>query len=302
MQKNLAALKIKLQEHFDEEITTLALKGSGLCNNAYYLETKSGEKYIVKQEKEAKGFEPENSLLVEAKVVKKLNLADLDIPIPYIVFVSENPDMYGYRYIEGDTLKEIWRLLSEEEKNSVCIQLGRFHAQIGHKITKETARQIGITIDESTDSHPETKEEYELILKDNTVPEGFKELVTKAKLLLDTTVSESVFQFIHNDAHHENIIIKDKKVSGIIDFGNAEYGETAKEFSRYIRDFPHHFEYIVSSYEKVSGNRLSRKRLVSNACVSGFIDIVESYKAGGERRIQAEKMLETYQRLLGDFV
>jgi len=294
-------LQSKLQEHFNEEISTLTLKGSGLCNDAYYLETKDGKKYLVKLEKEIQEFEPENSLVVEAEVAKELYSANLNVPIPKVVFISNNPDMYGYEYIEGDMLKNTLGSLSEEERISIFKQLGIFHAQIGQNVSKETAEKIGVTVDESTDSHPETLQEYASIIEDETLPEEFTVLVKKAKSLLDSTTNESVFQFIHNDAHHENIIIKDNQISGIIDFGNSEYGETAKEFSRYIRDFPDYFEHIVSSYEETSGNKLSRKRLISNACVSGFIDIVENYKSTGERKIKAESMIRTYQRLLKDF-
>ncbi len=291
-------LKAKIQEFLKEKITQFVLKGSGACNNAYYIETREGGKYIVKQEREVKEFQPQNSLMVEATVAQELHHLELSLPIPRVVFVSEKPSMYGYEYMEGTMLKPLWESLSESERIDICQRLGRFHAEIGEKVTKEKSRELGIKIDESSKLHPEVAKEYKELMEANDVPERFKQLAEKAKQIFDTTQNNLVFQFLHNDAHHENILIKDKKISGIIDFGNAEYGEIAKEFSRYIRDFPDYFKYIISSYEAESGHKLSYGRLVSNAFLSGFIDIVEDYRKRGIDRIQAEKMISEYERLI----
>lgn len=291
-------LKLNIQERLDKKITQFALKGKGAVNYAYYVETEDGKKYIIKRERDDKEFQPQNDLVIEAKVAQQLHDLNLSVPIPNVVFISEDPKMYGYEYIDGDLLRGIWKDLLENEKIDICHQLGKFHAEIGKRFTKEMAEAIGIKIDMSADLHSEVSADYDRLILDANVPEDFKALVKKAKSIFDTTQDKLVFQFLHNDSHHENILIKNKAISGIIDFGNAEYGETAKEFSRYIRDFPDHFQHIVSSYEKESGNKLSYRRLVSNALISGFIDLVEDYWKGGESREKAEKAIEKYKILL----
>jgi len=291
-------LKLKIQELLGEKITQFVLKGKGAVNFAYYVETADGGKYIVKQERSDKEFQPQNNLIVEAKVAQTLYDIKLSLPIPRVVFISENPEMYGYEYIEGDLMIEKWESFSENERVDICHQLGYFHAEIGKKFTKEMAGVIGIKIDMSANLHPEVSSDYDRLIIDINVPDNFKILAREAKLIFDKTQDNLVFQFLHNDSHHENIIIKNKVISGIIDFGNAEYGEIAKEFSRYIRDFPDYFKHIVSSYEKESGNNLSYERLVSNALLSGFIDIIDDYHKGGEDRLKAEKSIETYRKLV----
>jgi adenylate kinase family enzyme len=163
------------------------------------------------------------------------------------------------------------------------------------------AESLGITIDLSTGLHPEVSRDYELILQNSQVPDSFKILARRAKEIFDITEHDILFQFLHNDAHHENVLIKNKQISGIIDFGNAEYGEIAKEFSRYIRDFPFHFQYIVSAYEKASGNKLSYTRLVTNSFLSGLIDTVGDYLKGGEGRVNAEKAMARYKKLIDTY-
>lgn len=295
-------IKLDIQKLLPEEITELTLKGKGAVNNAYIVETKDGSKYIVKQEREDKEFQPQNCLIVEANVIKRLSSLELSFPIPKVVFISEDPEMYGYEYIEGELLRGLWPSLSEDEKVRICTSLGEFHAEIGKKFSKDDAVAAGIVIDPSTDVHPEVARDYISILENPDVPEEFKSVARNAKQIFDTTHGDVLFQFLHNDAHHENVLIKDGKISGIIDFGNAEYGEIAKEFSRYIRDFPAHFQYITYAYEEKSGNKLSYIRLVTNSLISGLIDNAEDYLKGGEARIKAETAIATYKKLIEEVV
>lgn len=291
-------LRARVQECLGKEITLFTLKGRGACNSAYYIETKDGGKYIVKQEREQKEFQPQNSLLVEAAVARQLSESHLSVPVPRVVFTLEHPCLYGYEYVEGTMLKDVWGTLSEELRVDICRKLGSFHAEIGSKITKEMSQHLGVKIDDSSGLHPEVLKEYVELISAEDVPDRLKRLAQRAKEQFDRTSDRSVFQFLHNDAHHENILIKDEKISGIIDFGNAEYGETAREFSRYIRDFPHYFQHIVSAYEETSGHRLSYARLVSNAYLSGFMEIVEEYRKEGKDRLNAEKMVSDYEKLM----
>lgn len=295
---NQDEVKHQITELLQEDITAFALKGSGAVSNAYYIETQNS-KYIVKQERKDKEFQPQNDLVIEAAVIKQLSTLALSIPVPHIAFVSEKPKLYGYEYIEGKMLIEVWETLAEDEKIGICRKLGNFHAEIGKKFTKQMAEKVEIKINTSLDVHPEILKENNSILANNNVPEEFKSLLREARQIFDTTMDECVFQFLHNDAQHENILVKEKEISGIIDFGESEYGEVAKEFSRYIRDFPNHFQYIVSAYEEKSGNKLSYKRLISNSVLSGFIDIVESYLKGGEERAKAEDSVSVYKKLMG---
>lgn len=296
--RNQEEIRRVVQEAIQEDITAFTFIGAGAVNNAYSIHTVNGRKYIVKQEREDKELQPQNDVVVEANVIQQLHALGLSIPVPNVVCISEPLKMYGYEYIEGATLKESWGQLSEMERVRICEALGRFHAEIGKKYTKEMTEAVGVKIDLSSDVHPEIAAEYSSVLADADAPEEWKNVAREARRIFDTTTGKAVFQFLHNDAHHENVLIKDKKISGIIDFGNAEYGDVTKEFSRYIRDFPDHFEHIVSAYEAWSGNDLSRGHLVSNALLSGLMEIVEEYRKGGGERAKAQHSIAVYKQLL----
>ena len=136
----------------------------------------------MKQEREDKEFQPQNNLVVEANVIKKLSFLELSFPIPNVVFISENPKMYGYEYIKGELLRGLWSSLSEDEKISICKSLGEFHAEIGKKFSKDDAVTMSIVIDPSTDVHPEVSRDYISILENPDVPEEFKSVARNAKI------------------------------------------------------------------------------------------------------------------------
>ena len=277
-----------------EKIQHISLKGKGYANNAYLVETVHSKKYVFKQERGDKLLDEQNSLFVEANIIQELAKFDLLIPLPHVVFVSNHPDIYGYEYIDGIMMIDAWPTLSENVKIEICNLLGRFHAVIARAVSKHTAKSIGLTIDYSTSLHPETAMQYSAILSSQDVPDEFKNLARKAMTIFEETKDNCFFQFIHNDAHHENILVKNDHIVGIIDFGDAEYGEIAKEFSRYIRDFPDYFIHIISSYEKESNHKLSHSRLITYSFLADLMDIVEAYRKNGEERVKATNKLNRY--------
>lgn len=291
-------MKDQIQKLLGEEIIVFGLKGKGYCNNAYCVETKSGKKFIVKEVRADGELKEQNSLQIEAHVIQKLSGLNFSVPLPEIYFVSKKPNMFGYAYIEGDLLIDVWKEISEENRIRICHNLGAFHAELGQKVTETMAREFGVQINTYTGLHPEVEQEYNEILTYTDIPDEFKTLARKTKTIFDQTLNLVVFQFLHNDAHHENIIIKDQKIAGVIDFGDSEYGEVAREFSRYIRDFPEHAKHIISAYEKASGNKLSHERLISNSFLSGLIDNVEDYRKGGKDRTRAEKAVSKYEEMM----
>lgn len=299
--ENFEDLRGKIEKILNKQISNFSLKGKGDCNYAYYAETQSGEKYIVKVEREHKETQDQNDLVVEGNIIRQLHDVGMSIPVPHVIFVSDNPKLYIYDYIEGELMRTVWSSLSQEEKIEICRSLGQFHAEIGKKITKEMCQAIGVDLDESTGLRPKViEEEYNRLIVDTEVPDILKDLVKEAKTIFDGTTDKLTFQFIHNDGHPENILIKDKQISGIIDFGDSEYGDVAKEFSRYFRDIPDYVGYIISSYEEISGNKLPYERLVTNALISGFPETVEDYDKGGEDRMNAEKTMGIYRKLIDD--
>ena len=66
-------IKNTIQKLLKSEISKFVLKGKGLVNNAYYIETVDDKKYMVKMERGDKEFQPQNDLVTEAKVIQILH-------------------------------------------------------------------------------------------------------------------------------------------------------------------------------------------------------------------------------------
>ncbi len=66
-------LKFIVQNELGKKISKFELKGKGMCNNVWFIETEDTSKYLIKQEREDKEIEEENDLLTEAKIITALN-------------------------------------------------------------------------------------------------------------------------------------------------------------------------------------------------------------------------------------
>ena len=287
-----------IQHFFTQKILSCELLGSGCSNDAYLIQTNDAKKYVAKRARNAPEHKAQNTLFLEAKLLEFLSPKHLCIFIPKIVFLSENPDMYGYEYIPGMLLTKIWEEIHPLVKISISKQLWQFHAELGKNISRKESWKLWLNIDLSPDLHPESLEDLRKIHGDPDIPGDIKHLALSMRKVLENTFSDLHFQFLHNDAHHENILVADAEITGFIDFWEAEYGEITKEFSRYIRDFPDYWQYIVQSYEEHSWNMLSCERLISYSFLAGLIDNIEMWKKWGEKRDQANKNIMWYKNAL----
>jgi len=193
--------------------------------------------------------------------------------------------MYCYEYVEGKMMINAWKDLSEQERISLCEELGKFHAEFENALSKEEIQALGLEIDTSTDLHKQTKEEIEIFLNDTQIPEKYKIIIKQVCGVFEKNKTEASFGLCHNDSHHENIIIHKGKLACVIDFGDTEYGNIYNEFTRYVQDYPNYFEIIVETYEKLSNKKLSRTRLITQTVLNAVDDIRSDYDKDGREEI-----------------
>lgn len=297
--------KIQIQSLLNKEIKTFLPKGRGMCNNTYYVETSDGKKYLIKEEREDKEIEEQNDLVTEGNVVKLLYDLEPTLPIPNVVFVSDNPKMYGYEYVEGEMMVYAWEKLIESEKVDVAKSIGAFHANIGKHLTVDQAQEIGIVIDKSPGLDPTGEKTIQDFLDDD-VSESCKEVVQKAKKFFDETKEHAIFQCIHNDTHNENTIIHNRSLAAVVDFGDCEYGDVHREFAYHVRRYPEYLEHFIAGYKASDGKNLSLKRLISYAVIADAKEVAYYYhnpkrEAENVQRLgmlTAEKRMANYKSLM----
>ena len=279
-----------IQSLLGKEIKTFSLKGRGMCNNTYYVETSDGKKYLIKRERADKDPEEQNDLVIEGNVIRHLYDLDPTLPIPNVVFISENPKTYGYEYIEGEMMAYAWKKLTESDKVGVAKSIGVFHANIGKHLTVDQAREIGIMVDKSNGLDSTVERTIQAFLDDD-VPESYKETVHRARELFDETQEHAIFQCIHNDTHNENTIIHNQKLAAVVDFGDCEYGDVHREFAYHVRRYPEHLEYFIAAYTASSDKKLSLKRIISYAVIADVKEVAFYYH-NPEREAENVQKLE----------
>ncbi|GAA4450963.1 hypothetical protein GCM10023189_12350 [Nibrella saemangeumensis] len=68
----------------------------------------------------------------------------------------------------------------------------------------------------------------------------------------------------------------------MVDFGDADTGDVHREFTRYAQDYPDYAEFILMSYETLSGRKLSRPHIVALAIQDAVYDLREEYFGTGK--------------------
>jgi aminoglycoside phosphotransferase (APT) family kinase protein len=114
------------EENLGKKLIGFSLKGQGMCNNVWYAVSEDHQQYSVKQERSEKEEDEQNDLLVEARIIRRLNEKSPSLPVPHVVFLAENPKMYCYHYVEGERMRDAWDFLSAAEKFPSVKSWGNF--------------------------------------------------------------------------------------------------------------------------------------------------------------------------------
>ena len=183
----------------------------------------------------------------EALVLKFLE-GKLDIEIPKILFASTSECglfIIGETLLSGTTFSyELCDTYDEETKNNILMQLGeivrKLHKAGGHDSSwlgnPETFKDLIVEFDSRFSNELRSVFSNEEIEKIEKIAECYKAI----------SIQHPVKPVLcHNDLHFFNLMFdkKNKKISGILDFGCAGYSEPARDFHYYFDA-----KYILEGY------------------------------------------------------
>lgn len=249
--------KIKeIEEKLKVTINSCDLLGKGQCNTIYKLQTDDGT-FCLKLEKKNKPFPELNHISVEGNILNyfqdKDELKDL---VPKLFYTSEH--YYIYEYIEGDSMKNSFEILTTEIQVDICKNIANFHYLLT-KANKEEVISLGITEYEPK-NHKLGLDQHDL----GMLSLKNQELIHKAYAIYENSFSSSIPHLLHNDAHDENIFIINNKIK-FIDFGDMIWRDVHYDFYNYVVKYPKHWKIIVTEFEKLSNMKLNIDRIVSIA-------------------------------------
>ncbi len=258
--ESLDSLKKIIEDNLHQKVEELTYLGRGACNNIYYCKT-SSNKYSIKQERNEKLDIEKNDLYLESQILKLLELKEID-SIPRIIFEINNPKLFCYEYIEGTPLDEKWSLLSNKERSCIMAQLGKFHALLHLSLSDNEVNSLDIL--KNTNNISSEISKFRNIL-DNTTHKNdslFNILSIIEKQYEGIEDTEIITGLLHGDLHRGNALVHNGQLSGVVDFGNCEFGDINRDFSHYARHYLNCLDEVINAYNTNSVFKLNKKRII----------------------------------------
>lgn len=176
-----------------------------------------------------------NQLKVEIELLPKL-ATEVSLPVPNFIYVgtqSNGLPFVGYRKIHGVNLtKELLSTLDDNERQTAFKQIADFLQRM-HAFSIEIAKQCGAQAsafkdDFAADLQTLRNEVFNLLSEDK---QRYVELLYSDYLSDDTNFVYTP-ALIHADLGDEHILWneEEKKISGIIDFGDVNIGDPDYDF------------------------------------------------------------------------
>lgn len=221
----------------------------GLCNVAYLITFCDGEKRILKiAAADNHGYMSNEINMMRAEVSAMALLENkLTAKVAHVDYYDAgktlcNGEYFFMEYLKGENYFRLKEQLTKEECTSIDIQIG--------KIVREFTNITGETFGLLGDTNHRFATLYELIqymLKnvicdaDRKAVEYFisgKELLALLEKDHDIFAEVNVPSLVHYDLWEGNIFVKDLKISGLIDWERALWGDSLMEdrFRRHTRN------------------------------------------------------------------
>lgn len=247
------------------EITELK---EGYFNVAYLIILDNDEKAILKiaPQPDSKIMSYEKNIMFSEVDSLRLVKKETDVPVPDIIYYDNSYEFCSFEYyfmsvIEGETLNVIKDSLSEEEKKAIQKEIGRYNRSI-NQIMGTRFGYYGQPGLQGKNWFEAFRNMIQLAYHDANVaniqvPINEEELLS----LLDRDKSYfddvTVPALVHWDIWDGNVFIKDKKISGIIDFERCIWGDPLMEvgFRSYERNADFFEGYGVLSLTKEEDRR-----------------------------------------------
>jgi aminoglycoside 2''-phosphotransferase len=237
---------------------------------------------------------------IEVTLIKYLE-DKVNIPIPSYRYVAHDQSFGGYPLIPGEVLRpEIFQIQTDAVKEQMAIDLANF-LTITHQTPKEVISELQVT--NGSWSRPHVEKMYAEI-KEKVYPTLSEKEVSWIEHQFQKYFSlkgEPRLTLVHKDLHGDNMLFSQKngKISGILDFADAEYGDSALDFSEFLDYGEDFMRMVFDRYEGIKDEdmfqRAKFRRLVG--MVENMLEITKGKKVPTtfeEQRMYLNKKMELF--------
>lgn len=234
-------LKIIIDQAFDQSIQTVEELSDGWANVAYVVQLNDGKKVVLKvapsSDKQLMRTE-KNNMKTEVEAMRLVANRG-DVPVPYIY--TYDPDRrlipseyFIMEFIEGTPLNKIKETLSKEELEGIQKQIGEYSQRIN---TCEGAA-FGYFHDSDelrgswTDAFRRMMDDVLADGRDLNVelPISYADIEKEIEKRIDALDEVTEPCLVHWDLWDGNVFIHEGKISGIVDFERAFWGDPLIEY------------------------------------------------------------------------
>lgn len=220
--------QIFIEHNLGDVLNVKELHG-GYANPAFLI----NEKYVIRLNSD--DTEDRKECFLREHVLYSL-FPNFDIPAPQAIAINIKKDRVPYYYIintyvEGDILSSVYNSFTNEDKHKIAFQVGeilkRIHSVHLDFIGDNTAlfnwkspwKEVFLNTFDKT--YREFNDHGNFLSKEDkglveTIYNLFKEQIND---------NEIPIGLVHNDFHANHVVVNDNKITGVIDFEWASYGD-----------------------------------------------------------------------------
>lgn len=250
---------------------SLSFFNQGLCHQLWRVSPREGGQFLVKAERPEAQEKEANDLLTEAALLRQLHQSDPNLPIPQVLWVDASVPLFAYPMLPGTRMSEAWPRLHEEQRLALMQSIGRVQARLSQSLNASEAQALGLKDHRQETIEPEELEDLQALLTDARISPAQRSSWQQALEVLAKTEHLAVYAFCHNDSHHDNVLVDQQgRLTGILDFGDADYGDVHRELLRYVLDYPQYAGNAVQAFEQALGIQLSWPRIQALAVLQNI--------------------------------
>ncbi|QYR23615.1 aminoglycoside phosphotransferase family protein [Paenibacillus sp. sptzw28] len=272
-------LKAVIRQVFNESVQEARELSDGWANTAYSILLGSGRKVVLKAApvKDTKVMRYENNIMTAEVMAMKLIGGKDILPVPRIYahddsFSILNSEYFIMEYLEGEPLNKIRDSLSMEETASIQYELG----VCNRRLNEIEGSQFGYfgQVNRTGNGWKETFCKMLLdVLADGRdagveLPVDYSQIERELHGASDVLSGVQRPYFVHWDLWDGNIFINDGRISGIIDFERAIWGDPLMEF------YFSHFAKPEPFLEGYGQSAFSQEELARRALYDLYLDLI----------------------------
>lgn len=229
----------------------------------------------------------DTTLQMELRLLPELEEA-LPLPIPSFDFMGAPSRLFPYHFAGYGKMAGVTAFdagLPPQKRSSIAQQLGEFLSAL-HVFPREKAKRLAVALDENLDILPVIQKDA-LSRMEEIAPALPKELFRSIEKIIrpDTTSIgklEGPSRMIHNDLCSEHLLLDKSlaRITGVLDWGDAEFGDPAMDFAGLLQWLgPAFLEEVLQAYSLETDPDI-RTRVRFLACCEGVGDIHYGLETG----------------------